>query len=61
MARESRHLKDVLVDIYANATGKSAEQINKDIDRDYWMGPGAAKEYGLIDDVLVPKAKGSKD
>ncbi len=61
MARESRHLKDVLVEIYSNATGKSKEQIHKDIDRDYWMGSVAAKEYGLIDDVLVPKAKGSKD
>src|SRR5574340_576631 len=37
MARESRHLKDVLVEIYANATGKSKEQVHKDIDRDYWM------------------------
>jgi ATP-dependent Clp protease protease subunit len=61
MARESRHLKDVLVEIYSNATGKSKEQVHKDIDRDYWMGSVAAKEYGLIDDVLVPKAKGSKD
>ena len=61
MARESRHLKDVLVEIYAKATGRSAEQIHKDIDRDYWMGSTAAKEYGLIDDVLQPKSKGSND
>jgi len=61
MARESRHLKDVLIDIYAQATGKSKDQIHKDIDRDYWMGSAAAKEYGLIDDVLVPKTKGQKD
>ena len=61
MARESRHLKDVLVEIYANTTGKSKEQIHKDIDRDYWMGSTAAKEYGLIDDVLQPKNKGAKE
>lgn len=61
MARESRHLKDVLVEIYAKATGRSPEQIHKDIDRDYWMGSTAAKEYGLIDDVLAPKSKGAKD
>jgi ATP-dependent Clp protease protease subunit len=61
MARESRHLKDVLVEIYAKATGRSPEQIHKDIDRDYWMGSTAAKEYGLIDDVLQPKSKGAKD
>jgi len=61
MARESRHLKDVLVDIYAASTGRSKEQIHKDIDRDYWMGSTAAKEYGLIDDVLQPKNKGAKE
>ncbi|CAN5240307.1 ATP-dependent Clp endopeptidase proteolytic subunit ClpP [soil metagenome] len=60
MARESRHLKEVLVKILADGTGKSTEQIHKDIDRDFWMGAGQAKEYGLIDEVLTPKAKGEK-
>ncbi len=60
MARESRHLKEVLVKILADGTGKTAEQIHKDIDRDFWMGAAQAKEYGLIDEVLTPKAKGEK-
>ncbi len=56
-ARESRHAKDVLTDILTNATGKSREQILKDIDRDFYMGAIQAKEYGLIDNVLAPKKK----
>src|SRR5207253_4087399 len=57
-AREIRHLKDVLIDILTNATGKPKEQIIKDIDRDFYLGGAQAKEYGLIDDVLTPKKKG---
>ena len=60
-AREIRHLKDVIADILVNATGKSKEQIHKDIDRDFYLGAQAAKEYGVIDDVLVPRRKGAKD
>jgi ATP-dependent Clp protease protease subunit len=57
-AREIRHLKEVITDILVNATGKGKEQILKDIDRDFYMGPGQAKEYGIIDDVLPPRKKG---
>ena len=42
-AREIRHLKDVIADILVNATGKSKEQIHKDIDRDFYLGAQAAK------------------
>jgi ATP-dependent Clp protease protease subunit len=57
-AKESRLMKDVITEILVNATGKSKEQISKDIDRDFYLGAAQAKEYGLIDDVLVPKRKG---
>ena len=56
-AREIRHLKDTLTEIMANATGKPKDQIHKDIDRDFFMSAASAKEYGLIDDVLPPRAK----
>ncbi len=59
-AREIRHLKDVLTDILATATGKPKDQIHKDIDRDFYLSAAAAKEYGLIDEVLVPKKFGAK-
>jgi ATP-dependent Clp protease, protease subunit len=56
-AREIRHLKDLLTKIVSEATGKSAEQVAKDMDRDNYMSPIQAKEYGLIDDVLQPRKK----
>jgi ATP-dependent Clp protease protease subunit len=57
-AREIRHMKDVITDILANATGKPRDLINKDIDRDFYLSAPQAKEYGLIDDVLPPRKKG---
>jgi ATP-dependent Clp protease protease subunit len=56
-AREVRHTKDVLVDILCQATGKPREDITRDIDRDFYMGPKQAKEYGLIDELFEPKKK----
>ncbi len=54
-AREIRHLKDVCIDILVSATNKSREDITHDIDRDFYMGSEQAKEYGLIDEVVVQK------
>ncbi len=54
-AREIRHLKDVLIQILVDATGKSSEQIAKDIDRDFYLGAAQAKDYGIIDEVFAPK------
>ena len=56
-AREIRHLKDVLIQILVDATGKSNEQIRHDIDRDFYLGAEQAKEYGIIDEVFKPKGK----
>ena len=56
-AREVRHTKDVLIDILVRSTGKSRDEIVRDIDRDFYMGPGQAKEYGLIDEIFEPKKK----
>ena len=53
--------KEVITQILVDATGKSKDQIVKDIDRDFYMGGTQAKEYGLIDDVLIPKRKGPKE
>jgi ATP-dependent Clp protease protease subunit len=57
-AREIRHMKEVITDILVKSTGKSKEEISKDIERDFYMGAGQAKEYGLIDDIFDPKKKG---
>ena len=52
-AREILWLKNRLYEILARHTGQSMEQISNDADRDYWLGADEAKEYGLIDNVLV--------
>src|ERR1051325_7378197 len=41
-AREIRHIKDVLVDILVRSTGKAKEDIVRDIERDFYMGPAQA-------------------
>jgi ATP-dependent Clp protease protease subunit len=52
-AREISKLKKELYDIIAVHSGKSYEQVEKDADRDYWMTSTEAKQYGMIDEVLV--------
>ncbi len=59
-AREIRHLKDVVTDILVDATGKDRDDIVKDIERDFYMSAGAAKEYGLIDEIFTPKEREKK-
>jgi ATP-dependent Clp protease protease subunit len=48
-------MRQELYQILANHTGKTFEEIEKDSDRDYWLRAPEAKEYGLIDEVLVKK------
>ncbi len=51
--KEISKLKNELYEILAEHTGKSLKKIEKDSDRDYWMRSEEAKEYGMIDRVLV--------
>ncbi len=55
-AKEMIKTRDVLYNILATATGKSFEQIMKDCDRDYYLTSEEAKEYKLIDSILVQRA-----
>ena len=59
-AREILRLKAKLNDILAKHTRQPLERIEKDTDRDYFMGAGEAKEYGLIDEVIVHKPKATE-
>ncbi len=52
-AREIMKIKKELYTIIADHTNKDYDTIWKDADRDYWMIAEEAKEYGLIDEVLV--------
>lgn len=55
-AREIQKLKKELYAIIANHSGQPFEKVERDSDRDYWMTAQEAKDYGMIDDVLI-KAK----
>lgn len=55
-AKEMIKTRDTLYNILVEATGKSYEQIKKDCDRDYFLTSEEAKEYNLIDNILVHRA-----
>ena len=57
-AREILRLRAQLNDILSLHTGQSVAKIAADTDRDYYMTPEQAKEYGLIDEVLGVQAEG---
>ena len=56
-AREIQKLKKELYSIISHHTGKDEKQVWKDSDRDYWMISQEAKEYGMIDEVLIRNPK----
>lgn len=49
--------KEKMAKLYSEMTGQTVEQIAKDVERDHFMTAEEAKAYGLIDDILVKKAK----
>ncbi|MBP3890326.1 MAG: ATP-dependent Clp endopeptidase proteolytic subunit ClpP [Muribaculaceae bacterium] len=59
-AREIQKLKQELYHIISDHSGQPFEKVERDSDRDYWMTAEEAKNYGMIDDVLI-RAKGSLD
>ena len=56
-AKEILKMRDRINEILAHHTGQPLERIVKDTDRDYFMSASEAKEYGLIDEVIVPEKK----
>lgn len=52
-AREILKLKDELYQIISNHSGQTFEKVSEDSDRDYWMKADQAKDYGMIDEILV--------
>jgi ATP-dependent Clp protease protease subunit len=59
-AKEIVRTRDSLNEILASHTGKSAEEIAKACDRDYYMTASEAMEYGIVDDILL-KPPGSEN
>jgi ATP-dependent Clp protease protease subunit len=56
-AREILRLREELNGILVHHTGQSAEKIHKDTDRDFYMTGHQAKEYGIIDEVVIERPK----
>jgi ATP-dependent Clp protease protease subunit len=55
-AREIIKTREQLNKLYAERTGQPLERIAADMERDRWMNPAEAQEYGLIDQVLEKRA-----
>ena len=54
-AREILRAREEVIKIYSLHTGQSPKKIEKDLDRDFFMSPEQAVEYGLIDEVIVSR------
>ena len=57
---EIKKLKRELYEIYSHHSGEKVEKIEEDLNRDYWMTSTQAKEYGLIDEVLLVNPRKEK-
>jgi ATP-dependent Clp protease protease subunit len=53
--KEIQRLKEMLAQLMSHHTGQTTKKLIKDMDRDYFMDPNEALEYGLIDKVLTER------
>ncbi|MEM1064134.1 MAG: ATP-dependent Clp protease proteolytic subunit [Pseudomonadota bacterium] len=57
-ARETQKLKDRLNEIYVKHCGRKLEEVEQALDRDNFMSPEEAKDWGLIDEIVENRSKG---
>ena len=50
--KETLAVKDELVSIMAQVTGQNKDKVREDMERDYWMTPTEAKNYGIVDKII---------
>ena len=60
-ARETEKLKRRLNEIYVKHTGRTLSEVEEALERDRFMSPAEAKEWGLIDEVVAPRGKVDPD
>jgi ATP-dependent Clp protease protease subunit len=58
-AREILRENDIIRSILVKHTGQSDERIRRDFDRDFYMNPEQAKEYGMVDEILTRRDSAS--
>jgi ATP-dependent Clp protease protease subunit len=56
-AQETQKLKHRLNNIYVEHTGRPLAEVEAALERDRFMSPEEAKEFGLIDEVVTPRGK----
>lgn len=56
-AKEILYVRERLNRIYADRTGQTPERIAEDLDRDLFMSPEQAKDYGLIDNIITNRGE----
>jgi ATP-dependent Clp protease protease subunit len=61
MANEIADLKKTLNNIYVNHTGQEYATVEAACDRDNYLSPSLAKEFGLIDNIIEPKGKAKQE
>ena len=59
-AREIKRLKHLTIDYFASHTGKAADVVEADMERDYYMSAQDALEYGIVDQILPRREHGTK-
>ncbi len=60
-AKEIMKIRNEITKILALHSGQSIKKIEKDTDRNFWMSAEEAKNYGLVDDVIIRKDKDAKE
>jgi len=59
-AREIARQQDLIKDIIVEHTGQTLEKVTHDTDRDFYLNPQQAVEYGILDEVLKKPEEGTK-
>lgn len=59
-AREILRTRARLNEIIAHHSGQTLERVEKDTDRDFWMSPEEARDYGLVDEVIQKRSEAEK-
>jgi len=56
-AREFLRMRELMNEILVRHTGQPLERIERDADRNFWMSPGEAKDYGLLDEIFAARER----